>query len=401
MAPRISMFSRPKKQSSMRVHPMFASRQHGALAYRPPLWYRMVRSGLVVLLLGFLALFIYGLYWFLMAVNFRAEARDWLLADHADMAIEIGRLEVGGFPLALRLDLASLDLSTTDGLGRVWGWRGRDLEISATPWSPDNIQLTAGRRQSWTLGGNDRVFDGQVDDLNIAIAFDDNRIESFKMEVGNARLTRPSDPRALELGRIDVVYRDLDASAQATHQTRTADLNLTALGLRLPPSFGLPLGPGVARLDVQAGLFGPLSISPGGIGLGNPFDGLGWPAALETWRDLGGTVELERFGLDHGPLSVRAAGTLALDENLQPTGAFTARLEGLFASLTPLREAGWIEPKSAVTALVVLGAMVSRPDDAPTYLSVPLSVQGQQMTLGPVGLLGLPTVQWPLLAEPD
>ena len=50
---------------------------------------------------------------------------------------------------------------------------------------------------------------------------------------------------------------------------------------------------------------------------------------LIQWRDKGGTVEVTRLNLDHGPLRLNGEGTFALDRDLQPVGTLTVRVEGL------------------------------------------------------------------------
>ena len=50
---------------------------------------------------------------------------------------------------------------------------------------------------------------------------------------------------------------------------------------------------------------------------------------LGRWRDAGGTLELADIIIDWGPLRLAGAGTLALDDALQPVGALTAQIAGL------------------------------------------------------------------------
>ena len=62
--------------------------------------------------------------------------------------------------------------------------------------------------------------------------------------------------------------------------------------------------------------------------------------AIAAWRDAGGTIELDRLQLNWGGLGATATGTMALDQDLQPIGAFSGGIEGFGAILSALVEAG-------------------------------------------------------------
>ena len=52
--------------------------------------------------------------------------------------------------------------------------------------------------------------------------------------------------------------------------------------------------------------------------------------AIAAWRDAGGTIELDNLQLEWGGLGVNATGTVALDQNLQPIGAFSGGHRGIW-----------------------------------------------------------------------
>jgi hypothetical protein len=150
----------------------------------------------------------------------------------------------------------------------------------------------------------------------------------------------------------------------------------------LPAGLELPLGRDVARLALDTRLLGALR--PGLL-----------VDILPLWRDAGGTVEIGHLEMEWGPLAVQGDGTIALDADLQPIGAFTAKAQGFFEVLEVLRRRGIIASRDAMTATVVLGVLSrGATDGGPATLSIPLSVQSRTLYAGPVSVAKLPQVLW-------
>ena len=117
--------------------------------------------------------------------------------------------------------------------------------------------------------------------------------------------------------------------------------------------------------------------------------------ALADWRDDGGTIEVTALAFTHGTLTVDASGTVALDRDLQPIGAFTAKAQGFLQAVDALQAAGVIAPRDAVTARIVLSALVRRDGAGAASLSVPVEIQAGLLHAGPVPILRLPKLTWP------
>ena len=167
-----------------------------------------------------------------------------------------------------------------------------------------------------------------------------------------------------------------DHSAAYEIRARVADVVV-------PSALALPFGRSIGLISLEARINGPVPDER-------------WPAALEAWRDAGGTIDVGSLRLDHGPLRVQGEGTFALDADMQPIGAFTAQIRGLFDLVEALRARGVVEAGDAVMAKVVLGALARRPDDGgPPVLNVPLTLQDRALYVGPVRMLRVPPVRWP------
>ena len=120
-------------------------------------------------------------------------------------------------------------------------------------------------------------------------------------------------------------------------------------------------------------------------------------AAATAWRDVGGTVEIESVELRWGPLKMVAVGTMALDENLQPLAALTATITGFNETIDALTSTGAIQRNEADSAPPLLGLLAKPPRllGGPPEITVPVTIQNQRLSMGPVALMTLPPIQWP------
>jgi hypothetical protein len=123
--------------------------------------------------------------------------------------------------------------------------------------------------------------------------------------------------------------------------------------------------------------------------------GLPLKEAVATWRDDGGTVEVREISAIWGPLAIAAAGTLALDTNMQPQGALNARARGYGETVDSLVKAGLVHRRAGTAAKIAMNLVAKQPQDGgPPEITVPLTVQNSWLYLGPVGLLPIPPLAW-------
>ena len=119
------------------------------------------------------------------------------------------------------------------------------------------------------------------------------------------------------------------------------------------------------------------------------------PDGLTRWRDTGGTLELADFSLVWGPLQIAGDGTLAVDDALQPVGAFTAQIAGLDRLVDLLERTGRMRPQQAAIARIALAVLTRAPaNGGAPQARLPVSIQNQQLSIGPIPLLRLPTISW-------
>jgi len=101
-------------------------------------------------------------------------------------------------------------------------------------------------------------------------------------------------------------------------------------------------------------------------------------------------VEVSALALDWGVLGLRANGTFALDENLQPEGAMAADLRGMDATIERLLGAGVIDSRAAFAARLANRALTLTGGPA----RVPLTLQNQRLFVGPAPVLRIKPVNW-------
>jgi len=329
-----------------------------------------------------LAVLLYTGAWLFLAATARSTALAWVEARRTEgYAVRFDSMEETGYPLSVRLDVVNPGIGTPNSPA-PWGWEGETLEIELKPWDWATVTLNTAGKQT------------------LALTTPKTGMVSYNGEAGSA-----SASLDLDGGGLDIAIRDLSlkgdkpgiggfaiakgrlraarpGSAGADARTPSAQLEVRLSELRLPRFLSSPLGDGVRELEIEARLLGDLAAGP-------------VRDSLEAWRDGGGTVEIRRLAVRHGPMAVRADGTLALDGQLQPIGAFTARIEGFFAAIDALQKTGMVKARDAVTAKMILGVMSRRPENGgPATLNLALTLQDRRLFAGPVGLLEFGTIDW-------
>jgi len=116
---------------------------------------------------------------------------------------------------------------------------------------------------------------------------------------------------------------------------------------------------------------------------------------LSQWAKDGGAIEVRSLRIVHGILGLNGDGTMALDGRLQPIGAFSARVTGYDAALDQLIQVGLVKPSDGNIAKMILGAMGKVPaGGGPKQIKVPISVQDQRLSVGPIPLMRMPAILW-------
>lgn len=331
--------------------------------------------------------------WFWIADKLRADIEAFADAQRADgVVLDWMDLRVSGYPIRFDTTFQSPSASWPTP-ERDIAWTGADTAIRPFVEGPGVVSFRAPGEHLITVSeaGLNLQLVADADDLQGRLSFDNNGdVTGLRGRAAPLALTIDDGPAVqLAAAAFDWERRNGKTPSDDIHPDGIGDsLSLILDQIDLAQ---LPLGPGVTqtlgttieKFAGQIDLRGPLE--PESISSEN----------LARWRDAGGTLEVESLTLDWGPLRIAGDGTLTVDQALQPVGAFAARVSGLDLLLDLLEERGQIRSQQAAIARIALAVLTRRPaDGGPPEASVPVTIQNQVLSIGPVPLIKLETAVW-------
>lgn len=348
----------------------------------------------------------YAVLWFTGADTLRDTVRVWVdERREAGWVIEHAGLDIGGFPMSIRARLPDAVITASPAAG---GWTARmaALDVTAMAWSPFAPVIAPQGPVDVDLGqdgGRWRVSGARLQ-ATVETGRSD-RLEGLELHLRDLRAVPasalgqdgsvPDGAPAVTLQQLTATVTTADAGGSVFEEAAPAKGSYTVMvdgqGLTLPPDLHAPLGQTWQDLELTAYLIGDLP------------PGMGTREGLMSWRDAGGVVEVERLYVHWAPLEIAIAGTIALDDRLQPVGALSTHVRGFFASVEQLEDRGVIRARDATLARVVLGTMASSAPRGPNggpVLTLPLTIQGRQLSMGPVALMELPLIKWGSAPQP-
>lgn len=343
---------------------------------------------------------IYAGFWFLAADTAKDVVRDWAEDRRAEgYQVWWSDMKTSGFPASVTLTLTEpqVRFPETEGGG---GWAAPEVKVSARPWRPYRLLVTAPGEHVLNFVHDRRVYQTRTQAGEAVLTLDVDRtdgIEGGELALRSVRVDGLVPGGPVELASLDAALERNPGGRASVFERREetdtgiwAALDIDLRDLRLPGGLGLPVGgEGIDSFSLR-------SVIPREIPKGTDLRG-----RLRRWSDEGGVVEVERLTLVADPLSLGAVGTVALDDWLQPQAAFTAQLRGFFEALDQLEKQDVIRSRDASIAKVVLGAMAKQPPDGgPLALELPITIQESMLYLGPVALAQLPPLRWGGTAPP-
>ncbi|HLZ65076.1 MAG TPA: DUF2125 domain-containing protein [Aliidongia sp.] len=321
---------------------------------------------------------LYSALWLLLA--HRAErAVDAYMARQRDEGVNLSAATetLGGFPFRIEVRLTGI---VADGLPHepnghltvpsafAWAHPWHLSEWRFALLGGSSIELPQGRITFDLLGGHAGPILGPGATPGGDLA--DFHVDNVSMSSGG---------RTMQVSHANLTVR-LPPTAPHVHEEPLFSLAFQARKISLPNAVA-PLGQVVDHLQLEGTWRGPLP--PGGL-----------PAALAGWRDDGGTIDLQSVDLGWGALTLSADGTMALDKDLQPLGAFSARIMGYDAVLDALIANGSLKPNEAALVRMGLSMMALRGADGTPQLKSPLTIQDSAVFLGPARLAKLERIAW-------
>ena len=374
---------------------------HASLTCRPPTYFWVLRNGLFLGVGAAMAMVLYTVYWFYIATNLKTGVSNWV-NERTKQGIHASykKIEISGFPGDFRVRLRQPKMRTaeltSDNRGDRWNWSATTAVAAMTPWNFAKFKIDLSGNHQFSLASETgrRNYTGSAKKMIIhAVLGSDGlpreatlNIEGLDLTDGQTRAKIATKSAVITVRHLssgkdtgsDVSLKDKEKSPSFAAEAMFADV-------RIPKYMNLPLGHRISQLVTELKIIGSVPE-------------LKTLEDLQQWRDDGGTVEFDILETKYGPLHMRANGTLALDEAMQPMGAITAKIKGFFATIDALRGARLIRSSDAAMAKMVLGALSKRsPGGGQPTISLPLSVQNSQLQAGLVSMMKIPPIDWPAL----
>ncbi len=342
---------------------------------RRKLWIILLAAPLVLLAAD-------TLYWLIAVRNLEAGFAAWANERRVTGWSETHETPVrGGWPLAATLTVPAISLA--GGNSEIPGglaWSADSLVLHVALLRPGLLRIAAKGRQRIRLGRNPEV-SYSADRMDVELPLQPAQVPpSLDVIVEHMRVdTQVGDDASIGSARLH-----LDIRPEAQSGDPALIFALRAAAMTLPSGMVHPLGSHIASLAVDGALNGP--VPPGRT-----------PAERgAAWRDGGGSLEIRHLALLWGPLDLTGSATLALDEQLQPMGAASARVVGYAETLDSLAAHAAISRSAATAAKAVLSLLANNPaDGGPPDVEVPLTLQYRTLSMRQVPLVRLPEIEWP------
>lgn len=324
---------------------------------------------------------VYTVYWTIVASRLKDGAAAWAEAMRGqglDASWQSAR--VGGYPFSFRLELSDLRLRGQAPAG--------DFDLHAPA-----VSGTAGPFDfhDWDISAPQGLETG-LTQREVAVARIDAAAASGAVTVGAAGGATiwlsladakggPAAQPALRLAAQTAnIWLLLPAQPARTESDRNLSFAADFHELEIP-ALPPPFASTIDDIGFGAALMGPISTAPP-------------RQAAEAWRQAGGTIEVDHVDFAWRALHVSGSGTLALDDRLQPIGAFSGAVEGYDQLLNILAVAGMMRPGDATIARIALGVLAKPGPDGKPRIETSFTMQNGQMFLGPAKLGPAPHIDW-------
>lgn len=322
------------------------------------------------------------LYWHLAEGNLERGFAAWVAEQRsAGWTVDYQQPNRAGWPMAATLVVPAMSLSGPNPiLPGPLAWNADRVILRVSLFQPGLLRISAEGRQRLRLAGDSGIAYA-AERLLLVVPLGMTQWPRFAdADVENLRTDAESSGDA----SVGALHLRLDFRPEANSGEPALRFALRSEGVNPPTGMVRPFAAPIATLSVEGSVNGPVPI--------------GETAAdrAASWRDGGGAVEVSHAVLHWGPLDLAATATLALDEQLQPMGAGSARMVGYAETLDALASHAAISRSAATAAKAVLALLASAPDDgsAPD-VEVPLTLQYRTLSMRQVPLVRLPELDWP------
>lgn len=280
------------------------------------------------------ALAAYAGYWYFIAQNAQDHLRDRAAAwAQNGLNLEFASAEVSGFPYRLVITLEKPEITYTNGQVAMQ-IKPHDLRLVVQPWQFEHALFFA---SGGTIGfGKGRVsrkatlyeFSGVAASAQLK----NGDLENFSIEIEAILL--PARSQLLRLTGAQIHWRTVGSAAASDAgllEPALAEFAFSASQLIV-----------VEKSDPRV-IFESLSLQATPRGTG----GFALNARdLTTWRDQGGTLEIDDLKMHWEGGSLRANGSFSLDGSMRPLGLLSLKISNIATFLPRLESVGFFSDQT-------------------------------------------------------
>ncbi len=313
--------------------------------------------------------------WFYLADQLRTEIQRRGEQSTEARELAYGNLAVTGFPFRLQVALSQPRV-TWRRPARDISWQTDQIKAVGHPWQPRHILFDLSGRHLFKtkLGGRLRELTVDSSEALASVETDaEDHPERLSLDISKIRL-QYDGASVLRGERLQFHSRPTPQAPDSLDLALSGEALEVAEGM-LPIGY-MDLPRSAKAIDLQATVTGLTSA-------GNAV------AGLPQWRDGGGLLEVRSFRLQWGAIEISATGSLALDGEMRPIGALTARIKGHDELLDIAVAAGTMDERNLAAARAVLGLLAAAGGGV---LSVPVRLQDGRLFLGPAVIARLASI---------
>lgn len=290
------------------------------------------REGLYLVALG-LILLVHSIAWKMTADTMRDAFQGWARSERqAGTSITYSEPVVHGFPFRVDMELGDIHLERpNEFLANI-----SNLHIKVRPWLPFRPIISGSSKSFFTLY---------------------EKKESYAVDHFRVRIIKPwfAPRKASDVALY--VYADI-------------------YGITLDPQLQSGLSNEVQSLSFHAKVRSSIP----------DFTSL---QSLDVWRAGGGTIDLDRISAHWNPLAMKAEGTLTLDKDLQPLGAFSTKISGYMEAVDRLVEKGELKPFAASLFRAALRLLEGNQNESDHSIKAPISIKDSMISVA-----GIKVMRW-------
>ena len=357
-----------------------------------------MRSKIFKILIGFIFLTIitFSAFWFFLTYQAQTRITDWAASQsNGNIQISWQDFHFTGYPFKIRMLIEKPEVIFVR-YNRKTYWKPSNIIISSSLFSPNNLVISAPGSHRINMNLPENTFYTTIEAeevLGRSINFSNKQIKRrFSSKMSNLVITPNNWEDAIGIDDLMIELTDhsvISENKEAIHPIgKSLSSKIEIKGINIPsfPKLDETLKQLGAKVESISGKFhlkGELDLSSFSVD------------QLISWRDKGGTIELDQIKMIWGSLVTETNGTLALDKELQFQGSFTTKIVGLDKVVTLLEKDQVLNQTKASLIKLALAIFIQNQENGISDFSkVPMTLQNRYLKIGPVTLTKVPEIKW-------